>query len=273
MKICAKCGEILKKKNYALVQRDHDIPVKKLPKLSLFMKSKKIIKTSKKMVKTVKMVKTNKDKLYVQTEPNRPVFYFAATYCDFTKSINKYPKAYGKYENSGYTVSDSKGRAVFDIKCPQVYERADKTYPRHIHYMITDAARTKWLPKIYTTTLICDVDKSAVQKYLKTRRVLVIDALPKEYYEREHIPGAINMYHITARRKSNNDIKRDILKKLPAYLKKKSVISAIKKIPIIVYCYSKDCGAARDLVIRLYKAGFHNVLHYAGGIMDWKRGK
>jgi rhodanese-related sulfurtransferase len=260
MRICAKCGELVKKTDYALVQRNHDIPRKKLPNLA---KMRAIKSTNRAKL----AVRTNKNRLYLMTRPNRAVFYFAAQPRDFVKPTNSYPTAYGNYSNSGHTISDSRGRAEFNIKCPQSYERDGKTYPRHIHYMISNRERTKWLPKIYTTALICDVDKSTVRKYLKS--ALIIDALPAEYYNKRHIPGAINMYHMSARHYTNAKVASLVRAQLPEKLRKYKSPKLCKKVPIIVYCYSHECGAARDLVLRLYRAGFHNVLHYAGGVTDW----
>ena len=272
MRPCAKCGETISPKDYALVQKDHDIPISKLPNLAKWKKSMKLkskkMRTSRKIIKKSATVHTEKDKLYLQTEPNRAVFYFAAEPRDFLMPISGYPAAYGKYKNSGHTVSDSRGYAAFSVKCPRVYERDKKTYPRHIHYMISDKSWTKWLPKIYTTALICDINKSAVKRYKKNKRVLVIDALPKEYYNKNHIPGAINIYHESAKRMSNAKL-TSIIKKHCRCPDKYKNIRDLKKMPIIVYCYSSECTAARDLIKRLYKVGFHNVLHYAGGIKDW----
>jgi rhodanese-related sulfurtransferase len=260
MRICAKCGDVVKKRDYALVQRNHDIPRHKLPKLS---------SSNLKKLYNKRTVRTNKNKLYLITKPNRAVFYFAATPRDFAKPILSYPSAYGNYSNSGHTIADSRGRAEFSVQCPQVYERDGKTFPHHIHYMISNAARTKWLPKIFTTALICDIDKQGVRKYLKSAKVLVIDALPAEYYKKRHIPSAINMYHMTARRWSTAKLTKKIRELAPDMSKKAKTTAELKKMPIIVYCYSHECGAARDLILRLYRAGFHNVLHYAGGIVDW----
>jgi rhodanese-related sulfurtransferase len=85
---------------------------------------------------------------------------------------------------------------------------------------------------------------------------------------KNHIPAAINIYHKAANRMTNAKLSALLLKKCPTKMKS---VKQMKKMPIIVYCYSKDCTAARDLIKRLYKAGYHNVLHYAGGITDWMK--
>ena len=40
-------------------------------------------------------------------------------------------------------------------------------------------------------------------------------------------------------------------------------------IMIIVYCYNKACNASVQLIKKLNKIGFHNVVDYEKGIQDW----
>lgn len=42
-----------------------------------------------------------------------------------------------------------------------------------------------------------------------------------------------------------------------------------KNVPIIVYCYNKACNASVQLIKKLNKIGFHNVVDYEKGIQDW----
>ena len=41
------------------------------------------------------------------------------------------------------------------------------------------------------------------------------------------------------------------------------------EIPLIVYCHNPKCHASKDLIDLLYEAGFHNILYYPGGFMDY----
>ena len=39
---------------------------------------------------------------------------------------------------------------------------------------------------------------------------------------------------------------------------------------IVVYCSNVDCAASRKAIKTLVEAGYPNVSHYAGGIIDWE---
>ena len=110
-----------------------------------------------------------------------------------------------------------------------------------------------WNPNLYTQPLICNVNQEFVKKNMN--KALVIDALPEKMYEKKHIKGAINIPY-------NKTISN-------ALLRKKCAISNFN-IPIIVYCYSKECDAGHKLIKKLNKLGYNNNVHYEAGIKSWK---
>ena len=41
---------------------------------------------------------------------------------------------------------------------------------------------------------------------------------------------------------------------------------------IVVYCSNLDCHASLAVIQKLRAHGYHNVRHYAGGLIDWEAG-
>jgi rhodanese-related sulfurtransferase len=39
---------------------------------------------------------------------------------------------------------------------------------------------------------------------------------------------------------------------------------------VVVYCSNVDCAASLNTIKKLVEAGYPNVSHYAGGIIDWE---
>jgi rhodanese-related sulfurtransferase/CBS domain-containing protein len=79
--------------------------------------------------------------------------------------------------------------------------------------------------------------------------VPVIEVLPAEEYDAEHLPGAINLplKHLTAEAANRFDKHR----------------------PLIVYCYDYQCDLSPRAAWRLETLGFTDVYHYTAGKADW----
>jgi rhodanese-related sulfurtransferase len=45
----------------------------------------------------------------------------------------------------------------------------------------------------------------------------------------------------------------------------------IKELPIVIYCYSKTCNSAHNLVLLMLKHGYSNIIEYPGGISEWQK--
>jgi rhodanese-related sulfurtransferase len=193
-------------------------------------------------------------------KPNTTIIFFASNTPkpDFTAKITPFRKAYGHLENSGVGKTDNSGRITFKINCPRIYLAEDgEIYSRHIHWLYWNNKSNCWGNDIYTHQIFCNVDKTFVKKYAtgKSSKVLIIDALSEEYYNENHIPGAINL---PASKKWTLEQVNDILPK-----------GTHSYTPMIIYCYSPECNAAEKLWEKLNRLGFYNTMHYSGGISDW----
>ena len=80
------------------------------------------------------------------------------------------------------------------------------------------------------------------------KKLLVINALRKQYYKDCHILGSINVS----------------LDDLGAYAQKLD-----KSTPIVVYCASYSCPVSRKAWHILNDLGFTNVRAYEGGMAEW----
>ena len=78
----------------------------------------------------------------------------------------------------------------------------------------------------------------------------LVNVLPRDRFEREHIPGSINVPHGG----------EDVLEK--RFDKGKE---------IIVYCASRDCDASPKAARELASRGFQRVVDYEAGLADWKQ--
>lgn len=81
-------------------------------------------------------------------------------------------------------------------------------------------------------------------------RFVLLDVRGDEYFDEEHIPGAVSapLGHI------GEGIE----------------CCVIKDAEIIAYCDNKDCTMSEEGVKRLEDLGFMNVFHYGDGLQGWK---
>ncbi len=92
------------------------------------------------------------------------------------------------------------------------------------------------------------VGRRSVQRLL-ARGAALIDVLPDQEYDNEHIAGAM---HISLR-----DLDRQSTNQLD------------KNSPVIVYCWDLQCDLSERASWRLESLGFHDVYDYEAGEMDW----
>lgn len=81
-------------------------------------------------------------------------------------------------------------------------------------------------------------------------QVTVVDALPASYYERAHLPGALNLVA--------DDVAEHAGRLLPD-----------KSAPIVTYCSNPACNNSSDVAKRLEALGYTDVRTYRDGIEDW----
>ena len=117
-------------------------------------------------------------------------FYFASNEQEDPLEIKTPKEAYGKDENRGLVKTDKDGKATFKLNCPQPYRAEGTTYCRHVHYLIEEDG--VWLP-MRTTRVICEIELEKLDKVLKDKTALVINALDFKDYNKDKIPGSVNL--------------------------------------------------------------------------------
>ena len=95
------------------------------------------------------------------------------------------------------------------------------------------------------------ITREKIVKNLNERTpMILVEALPAQYYEKEHLPGAINIPH------------DQIHTLAPDLLPDKNAL-------IITYCASTACPNSRIAATALQELGYSNVYEYVEGKEDW----
>ncbi len=84
----------------------------------------------------------------------------------------------------------------------------------------------------------------------KNEDFILIDVLSSENYEKEHIPGSINIPLEDIKMKSKKLLKKDKT--------------------IVVYCGSFQCTMSSQAAEILTKLGYKDVYEFEGGLQFWK---
>ena len=79
----------------------------------------------------------------------------------------------------------------------------------------------------------------------------IVEALPKQYYEAEHLPGAINIPH--------DAVSVTVFSLIPD-----------KSGPVIVYCANTECRNSYTAAEALREQGYSLVYEYTEGKKGWK---
>lgn len=87
-----------------------------------------------------------------------------------------------------------------------------------------------------------------------SERVPVINVLPQESFEKEHIFGSVNIPFEDADR-----FRQRIERRYPSKGQK-----------IVVYCANEACKLSEKAGKALDEAGFSNVMEFSGGMQEWK---
>jgi rhodanese-related sulfurtransferase len=94
------------------------------------------------------------------------------------------------------------------------------------------------------------ITRDEVKKKIDAGSAVVVEALPPEYYEKAHLPGALNL--------PVDDV--DTL--APTLLPDKAA-------EVIVYCANSPCQNSGNVAGRLADLGYTNVFDYDEGKDDW----
>jgi len=212
---------------------------------------------------------------------NRKILYWAADEKnDKSPIITDAKTAYNKFENSGVTKSNDKGSVKIRLACPQLYkakqtsDKKDNTFFRHMHFVIEKNG--KWENQIYTKIVICKYNLEKFMKEKKDDLTVIINALPSEYYGKDHIPKTFNLFNKDVSKMSKIELEKwfeEVVKvhypKLNTYIKSKKL--KINEVPVIVYCAHDKCNAAELTIKELMKKGFVNMNEYSGGMKEYRK--
>ena len=79
----------------------------------------------------------------------------------------------------------------------------------------------------------------------------IVEALPRKYYEAEHLPGAINVPH--------DEVQATATRLIPD-----------KSGPVIVYCANTECRNSHTAAEAMRELGYSLVYEYTEGKKGWK---
>lgn len=196
--------------------------------------------------------------------------------------INDAKTAYGNFSNSGISTIDKNGEVLLKFLCPQVYhttpfnKNESQTYYRHLHFVISNEKKDKWANQIYTKIVVCKFDLDKSMKLLKSGNVVFINALPCEYYGKDHIPNTYNLTHKQVKKMTQGELflwLENVIKlhypNINHELKTKKI--KISEVPIITYCAHEKCNASELLLEELMKKGIVNSNEYSGGMKEYRK--
>lgn len=185
----------------------------------------------------------------------------------------EYPDSYINSKNNGLMKLDSQGKCKVYVDCPQPYKDKNISYMSHIHILVSNKNMTKWNKNIYTQNVLCKINKKNLVHHMKNNNRLIINALPKEYFEKAKIPNSFNLDYNLAKKMNVSQINNKVKVMVKNHSEIQKIIKKNKlklnEVPIIVYCYDKHCDAGHKLANELFRAGFTNVIDYADGILGY----
>lgn len=97
------------------------------------------------------------------------------------------------------------------------------------------------------TELITRTDLEAL---IASGDVVLVDALPRSYYDQIHLPAAINL------------VESDVEAEAPGLIPDQDAT-------IVTYCSNEACGNSQAVANRLERLGYTAVRKYREGIQDW----
>jgi rhodanese-related sulfurtransferase len=98
------------------------------------------------------------------------------------------------------------------------------------------------------------ISKSQLKQLIDQQQdMTLIDVLPKESFQKQHIPGAINIQF-----KDNSNFLNEVLQHV-----------ALKDQRIVVYCLNTQCPLSKDAAQKLEGAGYTNVQAFEEGVEGW----
>lgn len=211
----------------------------------------------------------------------KKILYWASKEKTNQLSVNDAKTAYGTFVNSGVVNVDKNGCALLKFQCPQIYKttpknhQKSKTYYRHLHFVISNSEKTEWTPQIYTKIVVCKLDLKKSMKMLHSGNFVFINALPCEYYAKDHIPNSYNISLSMAKSMSAaklaewmNQVVQLHYPHINRAIKDKKI--NVQEIPIVVYCAHEKCNASELVLEELMKKGMVNINEFSGGMKAYR---
>jgi len=279
-KICLTC-EVSTKMNQAELEKTIPDWYKEIGNYSLlppFLNNNEKYNANKRTLQPLKPNITNYEvNIKLNEKSNTWICYWAAEYTNDFMKIKSAKEAYNKFKNHGLVKTNGNGDTTLVLNCPQPYSVDDITYPRHVHYCSLDR-NNFWSDNIKTVIVSCKVDFKIMREYVHKKCHFTINSLPRDNFDRCHIPNSYNL-PVSLLDRSSSQEKRNKIKKflednLSNYPKLNSSVKNKKlnifNLPIVVYCAHSKCHASEKLTEHLIDAGFVNILEYPGGTKEWK---
>jgi rhodanese-related sulfurtransferase len=92
--------------------------------------------------------------------------------------------------------------------------------------------------------------RDEVRALLESGTAIVVEALPAEAYEAEHIPGAVNV---------PGDLSADIA----------AAVAPDPARTVVLYCSGLSCTRSKVTATAFERLGYRDVRVYSGGKADW----
>ncbi len=212
---------------------------------------------------------------------NKKLLYWAAE-SNSSILVKDARKAYSNFKNNGIVKVNDNGDVLFKFRCPQVYSATRKnetephTFFKHLHFVVLDERKKKWDDQIYTKIVICKYDYKKTMELLQTGNYVLINALPSNYYAKDHIPNSYNLFYKEVKKMTTeqllhwfSDVIRLHYPSIHNLVKRKKI--DLYEIPIITYCAHSKCKASEYTLEELMKKGFVNIAEYTGGIQEYRK--
>lgn len=129
---------------------------------------------------------------------------------------------------------------------PIVYQNPEQRFDQQLTTLVAAAP--------FAIAPAATVSLNDFRTAVEDHHALILDARPAVFFERGHVPGALNL--------SRDDFAND-------YRRLASALKAAQSKPIIVYCSGGACHDSRLVANALLSLGFSDVSIYTGGWEEW----
>jgi rhodanese-related sulfurtransferase len=129
---------------------------------------------------------------------------------------------------------------------PMIYQTPEERFDKELTTLVAAAP--------FAVAPAATVSLTDFRAAVENKRALILDARPSVFFERGHVPGALNL--------ARDDFAHDYRRLAPT-------LKEAQTKPIIVYCSGGQCHDSRLVANALLSLGFTDVSVYAGGWDEW----